>query len=54
MYAYDSFGKTTNSTGSLTNFFRYTARDFDGEIGLYYYHSRYYDSLRVPGKRRRR
>ena len=26
-YAYDSFGNTTNSSGSLTNFFRYTARE---------------------------
>jgi YD repeat-containing protein len=28
-YTYDSFGNTTNSSGSLTNFFRYTAREFD-------------------------
>ena len=42
-YAYDSFGNTTNSTGSLTNFFRYTAREFDTETGLYFYRARYYD-----------
>jgi RHS repeat-associated protein len=42
-YAYDSFGNTTNSAGSLTNFFRYTAREFDTETGLYYYRARYYD-----------
>ena len=42
-YAYDSFGNITNSTGSLTNFFRYTAREFDTETNLYYYRARYYD-----------
>jgi RHS repeat-associated protein len=42
-YRYDSFGNTTNSSGSLTNFFRYTAREFDTETGLYYYRARYYD-----------
>jgi RHS repeat-associated protein len=42
-YTYDSFGNTTNSTGSVTNYFRYTAREFDSETGIYYYRSRYYD-----------
>src|SRR5947209_14035207 len=42
-YTYDSFGKLTNSTGSLVNPFRYTARDSDTETGLYYYRARYYD-----------
>ncbi len=42
-YTYDSFGNTTNSSGSLTNFFRYTAREFDTETGLYFYRARYYD-----------
>jgi RHS repeat-associated protein len=42
-YTYDSFGNTTNSSGSLTNFFRYTAREFDTETNLYYYRTRYYD-----------
>jgi RHS repeat-associated protein len=42
-YTYDSFGNTTNSSGSLTNFFRYTGREFDTETGLYYYRARYYD-----------
>ena len=36
-YSYDSFGNTTNSSGSLTNFFRYTGREFDTETDLYYY-----------------
>jgi RHS repeat-associated protein len=43
-YTYDSFGNTTNSSGSLTNFFRYTAREFDTETNLYYYRARYYDA----------
>src|SRR2546425_1191939 len=43
-YAYDSFGKRTSSSGSLTNPFQYTARESDTETGLYYYRARYYDS----------
>jgi RHS repeat-associated protein len=42
-YTYDSFGNLTNSTGSLVNPFRYTARESDTETGLYYYRARYYD-----------
>jgi RHS repeat-associated protein len=42
-YTYDSFGNLTNSTGSLTNPFRYTAREFDSETSLYYYRARFYD-----------
>jgi len=42
-YAYDSFGKQTSSSGSLTNPFRYAARESDTETGLYYYRARYYD-----------
>jgi RHS repeat-associated protein len=42
-YTFDSFGKTTNSTGALTNPFRYTGREFDTESSLYYYRARYYD-----------
>jgi RHS repeat-associated protein len=44
-YAYDSFGNQTASSGSLTNFFRYTGREFDTETGLYYYRARYYDPM---------
>ena len=40
---YDSFGNLTNSLGSITNPFRYTAREFDAETNLYYYRARYYD-----------
>ena len=42
-YAYDSFGNTTNSSGSLKNYFQYTAREFDTETNLYFYRARYYD-----------
>jgi RHS repeat-associated protein len=42
-YVYDSFGKLTASTGSITNPFQYTAREFDSETGLYYYRARNYD-----------
>ncbi|MFZ0415127.1 MAG: RHS repeat-associated core domain-containing protein, partial [Candidatus Acidiferrales bacterium] len=40
---YDSFGKLTNSSGTLTNPFQYTGRELDSETGLYYYRARYYD-----------
>jgi len=39
----DSFGKQTGSTGSITNPFQYTGREFDTETSLYYYRARYYD-----------
>jgi len=50
-FKYDPFGRgtykssssATASTGSLTNSFRYTGREFDSETGLYYYRARYYD-----------
>lgn len=42
-YVYDSFGKLTASTGTVTNPFQYTGREFDAETGLYYYRARYYD-----------
>jgi RHS repeat-associated protein len=42
-YTFDSFGKQTASSGSLTNPFRYTGREFDTETSLYYYRARYYD-----------
>ena len=43
-YTYDSFGNIVATTGSLTNSFRYTGREFDSETSLYYYRARYYDS----------
>jgi len=42
-YTYDSFGILTASTGSLTNPFRYTGREFDPETNLYFYRARYFD-----------
>ena len=42
-YTNDSFGKQTALSGSLTNPFRYTGREFDTETNLYYYRARYYD-----------
>ena len=42
-YTYDSFGNQTASSGSLTNFFRYTGREFDTETGLYFNRARYLD-----------
>jgi len=44
-YTFDSFGNQTASAGSLTNPFRYTAREFDPETNLYYYRARYYDPV---------
>jgi RHS repeat-associated protein len=43
-YTYDSFGKLTNSTGTLRNPFQYAGREFDPETGIYEYRARYYDS----------
>jgi RHS repeat-associated protein len=42
-YSYDSFGNLSNLSGSVTNFLRFTAREFDTETNLYYYRARYYD-----------
>ena len=42
-YTFDSFGKLTASSGSVTNPFQYTARESDSETGLEYYRARYYD-----------
>ncbi len=47
-YVYDSFGNLMASTGTITNPFHYTGREFDSESGLYYYRARYYDS--TPGR----
>lgn len=40
-YSYDPYGGM-NATGSTTNSYTYTGREFDG-LGLYYYRARYYD-----------
>jgi RHS repeat-associated protein len=44
-YTFDSFGKLTNSSGSLTNPFQYTGREFDAETSLYFLRARYYDPV---------
>ena len=44
-YTYDSFGKLTASTGTITNTLQYTAREFDSETGLSFYRARYYDPV---------
>ena len=41
-YRYDTFGNLAASSGSIVNPFRYTAREWDAEIGLYFYRARYY------------
>jgi RHS repeat-associated protein len=43
-YTYDGYGRLTASTGTLTNPFQYTGREFDPETGIYEYRSRYYDA----------
>jgi RHS repeat-associated protein len=43
-YTFDSFGNLAASSGSLTNRFQYTSREFDSETNLHYYRARYYDS----------
>jgi RHS repeat-associated protein len=41
---YDSFGKIASQTASASNpRFAYTGREWDSEIGLYFYRARYYD-----------
>jgi RHS repeat-associated protein len=42
-YTYDSFGRRTASSGSISNPFQYTSREFDPETGIYFYRARYYD-----------
>ncbi|MGE5734382.1 MAG: RHS repeat-associated core domain-containing protein [Acidobacteriota bacterium] len=42
-YTYDSYGNLTASSGTLTNPFRYSGREFDSETGLYFYRARYLD-----------
>jgi RHS repeat-associated protein len=44
-YTYDSYGKQTAVTGTLTNPFRYTGRELDSETGLDFNRARYFDPL---------
>ncbi|KUG23353.1 rhs family protein [hydrocarbon metagenome] len=41
-YTYDSFGNITIS-GSISQPFTYTGREYDSETGMYFYRARYYD-----------
>ena len=43
---FDSTGNVTNSSGSISSPFRYTAREFDSETSLYFYRARYFDPAR--------
>jgi RHS repeat-associated protein len=42
-YTYDSYGKLIASSGTLSNPFQYTGREFDSETGIYEYRARYFD-----------
>jgi len=42
-YTFDSYGKLTASTGTLTNPLQYTGRELDPETGMYEFRARYYD-----------
>jgi RHS repeat-associated protein len=42
-YTYDNYGRVISSTGSLTNPFQYTGREFDSETGLLFNRARYFD-----------
>ena len=42
-YAYDSYGKLSSSSGTLTNALRFVGREFDQETGLYFLRARYYN-----------
>ena len=42
-YTFDSFGNQTASSGSLTNPFRFSGREFDPESSLYFMRARYFD-----------
>ncbi len=42
-YGYDAFGGVAQETGSVQNPYRFTAREWDSDVGLYYYRARSYD-----------
>jgi len=43
-YDYSVFGKLLTDSGSVDQPFTYTAREWDKELGLYYYRARYYNA----------
>ena len=44
-YGYDAFGMVSASDPAFANTYAYTGREWDKEIGLYYYRARYYDPM---------
>lgn len=44
-YTYESFGMLTASSSGFENPYTYTGREWDKELGLYYYRARYYDPM---------
>ena len=44
-YSYDAFGMVTASDPGFDNAYAYTGREWDKELGLYYYRARYYDPM---------
>ena len=42
-YSYDSFGNIPQ-TGSISQPYAFTSREYDSETGMYFYRARYYDS----------
>jgi RHS repeat-associated protein len=43
-YTFNAFGKLAGSSGSLTNAYQFTGREFDSETNLQFFRARYYDS----------
>ena len=43
-YEYDSFGKVHDNMNAIKQPYTFTGREWDKEIGLYYYRARYYDA----------
>jgi len=41
-YVYDTFGNLSSSTGSVTNAIRYAGREFEVDVDIYNFRSRYY------------
>ncbi|MBE9571892.1 MAG: RHS repeat-associated core domain-containing protein, partial [Proteobacteria bacterium] len=44
-YTYESFGELTPQNPAFENAYTYTGREWDRELGLYYYRARYYDPM---------
>ncbi len=40
-YAYDAFGTVITSTGTTTNFYKYSGQQYDPNLGFYYLRARY-------------